>query len=223
VAAPVAVVPMLRPDRSGRPAPGAGPCRPSAPTAASRPGSAGGPSAPVRLHRHQREQQRALADADTSGTASTINFAAGPGQIFATAQTITPSATLALTNTTAGASITIAGPTAGLTVSGNHQITVFEITPGVSAVLTGLTVANGTASILDPQASNSHDGGGIYNEGASSAASPCWTPRPGPSPPACPPPASRPCSTCRPPASSISTASAASPSWTTPTRPSPPV
>src|SRR6516165_9588267 len=82
----------------------------------------------------------ALADSDTSGTPILIDFAAGPGQTFATD----------LTNTTPGASITIAGPAAGLSVSGNNQHTVFKIEPGVTAALTGLTVLNGLASVPDP-------------------------------------------------------------------------
>jgi hypothetical protein len=109
----------------------------------------------------------ALADSDTSGTPILIDFAAGPGQTFATAQTITPDATLDLTNTTPGASITIAGPAAGLSVSGNNQHTVFKIEPGVTAALTGLTVLNGLASVPDPGFNDSVrlDGGGIFNEG----------------------------------------------------------
>jgi CSLREA domain-containing protein len=53
--------------------------------------------------------------------------------------------------------LTIAGPGAGLiTVSGNHASRVFEIAAGVTASVSGLTIANGVASDF---------GGGILNAG----------------------------------------------------------
>jgi hypothetical protein len=60
-----------------------------------------------------------------------------------------------------------ASRTTGLTISGN-QFTVFIVESGVTADLTGLTVANGAATHLDPGFGNlepERDGGGIYNAG----------------------------------------------------------
>jgi hypothetical protein len=117
----------------------------------------------------------AQADSDTSGQAITVNFAAAAGQPFAAAQTITPSAPLNpysalldLTNTTTDATITLQGPTSDLTISGNDAYTVFQIQPGVTALLNGLTIANGDGSVPDPGSelgNSTYDGGGIFNEG----------------------------------------------------------
>ena len=51
----------------------------------------------------------------------------------------------------------IEGPGAGiLTISGNDATQVFDVSPGVTATIAGLTIADGSK----PQT-----GGGIYNEG----------------------------------------------------------
>jgi hypothetical protein len=53
--------------------------------------------------------------------------------------------------------LTIAGPGAGLiTVSGNNKFEDFDIGPAVTATISGLTIANGTAPLY---------GGGIWNDG----------------------------------------------------------
>jgi hypothetical protein len=57
-------------------------------------------------------------------------------------------------------SVAIAGPTGGLTVSGNSASRVFEVTAGVTASLSSLTIANGLVS-----SSSSARGGGILNAG----------------------------------------------------------
>jgi hypothetical protein len=88
-----------------------------------------------------------------------------------------------------GRDLTIAGPGAGvITVSGNHASRVFGISPSVSAVISGLTVADGfvttgnsgrggggitnfgtlaiTNSVVSGNSTDSPDGGGgIYNAG----------------------------------------------------------
>jgi predicted outer membrane repeat protein len=60
-----------------------------------------------------------------------------------------------------GHSVTITGPTGGLTVSGNSASRVFEVAAGVTASLSGLTIANGLVS-----SSSSARGGGILNAGS---------------------------------------------------------
>jgi hypothetical protein len=55
--------------------------------------------------------------------------------------------------------LTIAGPGASvLTVSGNGAFRVFEVTSGVTAALSGLTIAGGRVT-------GTNNGGGIYNDG----------------------------------------------------------
>jgi hypothetical protein len=64
--------------------------------------------------------------------------------VFATPQTITLTAgMLALRNT--GGVQTIAGPAAGLTISGDRQSRVFEIEPDVTATISSLTITGGGA------------------------------------------------------------------------------
>jgi fibronectin-binding autotransporter adhesin len=101
----------------------------------------------------------AQADDDVSGTAVLIEFAGGSGQAFATAQTISLSGTLDLSNTTTGESITIDGPAAGLTIQGGGSTSSFSaitVAAGTTVTLQGLTASNGWVS---------SSGGGIDNEG----------------------------------------------------------
>src|SRR5262249_21093855 len=52
---------------------------------------------------------------------------------------------------------TITGPKAGVTVSGGGASRVFQVDPGVTASISGLTITGG---------GNTDFGGGLYNEGA---------------------------------------------------------
>ncbi len=57
----------------------------------------------------------------------------------------------------------IQGPAAGsLTINGNNASTVFSVAAGVTATISGLTIAHGSASIFE---SGYLEGGGIYNDG----------------------------------------------------------
>ncbi len=101
----------------------------------------------------------AQADSDTSGTVVSINFAAGPGQTFATPWTIELAGTLNLDNTTPGESIIIDGPASGLTVAGGgfgSDFSVFTVATSTTAFIFGLTITNGYTK---------SDGGGIDNAG----------------------------------------------------------
>ncbi|AMV36152.1 hypothetical protein VT85_01820 [Planctomyces sp. SH-PL62] len=92
---------------------------------------------------------RANADADPDG--SVIRF---DPAVFSTPQTITLTATLILSQT--AGPIAIEGPGAGLlTISGGDAVRVFRVDAGVTASMSGLTIADG------------HDGrgGGILNAG----------------------------------------------------------
>ncbi len=107
----------------------------------------------------------AQADADTAGTA-TIDFADGPGQTFAIAQSIQLTGTLDLKNSTS--SITIQGPRAGVTILGINSSTsasafpsTFTVEADTKAALDGLTIAGGNNN------NNAYytEGGGITNSG----------------------------------------------------------
>jgi hypothetical protein len=75
--------------------------------------------------------------------------------VFSTPQTITLTSTLELFGS--AGPITIAGPGANLlTVSGNKTVEVFEVDFETTAVLSGLTISDGTSS---------REGAGILNEG----------------------------------------------------------
>ncbi|KAB2930331.1 MAG: hypothetical protein F9K25_09365, partial [Candidatus Contendobacter sp.] len=63
--------------------------------------------------------------------------------------------TLATIELTIGKTLTIDGAGYGVTVSGQNAVRVFSVSPGVTVVLSGLTIANGRAG----------DGGGIHNSG----------------------------------------------------------
>src|SRR5271157_1225772 len=89
--------------------------------------------------------------ANTAGGANTIVF----GSFFNTPQTITLGGTQ-LELSTANESVTIAGPAAGVTVSGNNASRVFLVDPTVTASISGLTISGGTTT---------GDGGGLENFG----------------------------------------------------------
>jgi len=73
--------------------------------------------------------------------------------VFATPQTITLSSTLVLSES-AGPEV-IDGPSAGVVISGNNAVGVFQVDGGVTATLSGLTISGGSAT----------NGGGIDNCG----------------------------------------------------------
>ena len=121
--------------------------------------------------------RQAIAIADASTVPQPIRF--DPG-VFASSQTITlTNGTLTLGGSTTVAPITITGPSAGVTVSGNNSFTVFHVNSSVTATLSGLTIADGNAAegggianfgTLTVSASNLSGnsgsiGGGIYNGG----------------------------------------------------------
>ncbi len=89
--------------------------------------------------------------ANTAGGANTIVF----GSFFNTPQTITLGGTQ-LELSTANESVTITGPAAGVTVSGNNASRVFEVDGGVTASISGLTISGGNTT---------GDGGGLANFG----------------------------------------------------------
>ena len=99
----------------------------------------------------------AQADADQSGMNVVINFDAAAGHTFATIQTINLAGTLDLDNTTAGESVEIDAPAAGLALSGGGKVRDFTVEQGTTALLSGLTIRDGhtTAS-----------GAGVDNYGA---------------------------------------------------------
>ena len=97
-----------------------------------------------------------LANAD--GQADTIKF---DPTVFATPQTITLTTGQINLNDVGGLSIT--GPTAGVTISGNNASRVFQVDHGSIASLTGLTITRGSAG-------NAY-GGGLYIAGTASLTS----------------------------------------------------
>src|SRR5262249_23129636 len=93
--------------------------------------------------------RQAALDANAAVGADTITFQAG----------LTGTITLTTGQLTLTDSVTITGPGANvLTVSGNNSGRVFRILTGVTAAISGLTVANGLSS--------TEGGAGIYNNGA---------------------------------------------------------
>ncbi len=88
--------------------------------------------------------RRAIADA---APGDTIDFNAG-----LTGQTIT----LTTGELVVSKNLTVNGPVAGITVSGNNASRVFEISGGVTANMSGLTLAGGNGA---------NSGGGILNDG----------------------------------------------------------
>ncbi len=124
----------------------------------------------------------ALAQADNNTSSGPFTIFFDP-VIFATPQTIAPAGVLNLNNSTLGASIIIAGPTAALTIQGGGHgwnSSVFMVAANTTATLENLTISNGSTpgagggilnngtltvsncSLSDNSASY---GGGIYNSG----------------------------------------------------------
>ncbi len=96
--------------------------------------------------------RNAVATAAASTTATTITF---DPKVFAAHRTITLGGTvLKLTGSHA---VTITGPAAGVTVSGNAESTVLQVAVGVTAAASGLTVTDGKATGA---------GGGILDYGS---------------------------------------------------------
>jgi fibronectin-binding autotransporter adhesin len=104
--------------------------------------------------------RQAVNLADVLDSAETIAF---DPSVFATPQTITLTlGQLELSDT--GGMQTIEGPAAGLTITANDASRDFQIDPGVTATLSGLTITGGSAYIR---------GGGIYNVGGTLDLSDC--------------------------------------------------
>jgi hypothetical protein len=96
----------------------------------------------------------AVEQADSAKSPSTIIFQT---PLFATPQTITlTQGQLDLSNKSA--SVTITGPAAGVTISGDGLSRVFQVEGGVTATLSGLTITQGHDAY-------SYGGGGLSNKG----------------------------------------------------------
>ncbi len=95
----------------------------------------------------------AVALANSAATPSTIVFQLPAGQDRITLS----DGTLLLTNTSA--SETISGPSTGLTINGGGGGSVFQVEPGASATISGLTIDGGNATL--------GAGGGVENLGKS--------------------------------------------------------
>ena len=100
------------------------------------------------------------ANANANSAGSEIEF---DSSVFESQQTITLSATLVLAET-AGPEV-IEGPgTDLLTVSGNNAVGVFAVGSGVTAMITGLTITDGSTST---------EGGGLYSDYANLTLTDC--------------------------------------------------
>ena len=96
---------------------------------------------------------QAIDDANSNNQANTITFSS----FFSTPQKITLGGSeLELRNTSGTQTIT--GPAAGVTISGGGQSGVFEVDPGVTAMLSGLSITGGKVG-------ESIGGGGLGNFG----------------------------------------------------------
>ncbi|MGO9915645.1 MAG: Ig-like domain repeat protein [Isosphaeraceae bacterium] len=94
-----------------------------------------------------------INQANADDQANTIVF---DSTLFSMPQTITVSGVqLALTDT--GGTQTITGPAAGVTISGGAESPVYQVDPGVTASISGLTISGGGTS--------SGHGGGLANYG----------------------------------------------------------
>jgi hypothetical protein len=87
----------------------------------------------------ETDLRQAIVQANTIGGDQTITF--DPG-VFASPQTIALSGTQLELSDTTGME-TIAGPTAGVTVSGGGLSRVFDVDANVTASLSGLTITGG--------------------------------------------------------------------------------
>ena len=94
-----------------------------------------------------------INQANANNQANTIVF---DSTVFSTPQTITLiGSQLELEDT--GGTQTITGPAAGVTISGGRDSRVFQVDPGVTASISGLTISGGSTS--------SGYGGGLANYG----------------------------------------------------------
>ena len=101
----------------------------------------------------------AVGQANSAGGAETIAF---DKTVFKNPQTITLSGTqLELSDTTGTETIT--GPKAGVTVSGGGLSRVFQVDPGATASISGLTITGG----------KSVKGGGLYNDNGTAKLTDC--------------------------------------------------
>ena len=110
----------------------------------------------------ETDLRQAIAEANELGGANTIAF---DSNVFCSPQLITlTSGPLVLSG--AGATETILGPAAGLTVDGGGLSGVFQVNSGVTAAISGLTIAGG----------NTPDGagGGLFDDGATLTLSNCY-------------------------------------------------
>ncbi len=105
--------------------------------------------------------RQAIALANVATTAQTITFSP---TVVATAQTITLSqGELDLTNAAAATTINGSGA-ALLSISGNGASGVFQVEPGVTAFLTGMTITGGNAQ---------YSGGGVRDDGGNVTLTDC--------------------------------------------------
>ncbi len=126
----------------------------------------------------ETDLRQAITSANATTGANTITF---DSTFFATPQTITLDGTqLELSNTTG--TLTITGPAAGVTVSGNNASRVFQVDANVTASISGLTISGGnttgfgaglyidggTITLTNCTVSGNHGsnwGGGLFNNG----------------------------------------------------------
>ncbi len=101
-----------------------------------------------------------ITQANSAGGDETITF---DNTVFKTPQTIKLSGTQLELSDTTGA-VTITGPAAGVTVSGNNASRVFQIDGGVAASISGMTITGG---------STDGSGGGLDNEGGTLTLTDC--------------------------------------------------
>jgi hypothetical protein len=101
-----------------------------------------------------------IVDVDTTGTSQGIAF---DPNVFASPQTIVLGGGLTLGGSSAVAPISISGPGSGVTIDGNNTYTVFTVGSGVSATLSGLTIADAYGA----------GGGAIFNQGDALTVSDC--------------------------------------------------
>jgi Bacterial Ig-like domain (group 3)/MBG domain (YGX type)/Right handed beta helix region len=106
--------------------------------------------------------RQAIAEANELGGANTIAF---DSDVFSSQQLITlTSGPLVLSGT--GGTETILGPAAGLTVDGGGLSGVFQVNPGVTAAISGLSITGGN--------SPNGAGGGLFADGATLTLTNCY-------------------------------------------------
>ncbi|HZK82420.1 MAG TPA: hypothetical protein VFC46_15165, partial [Humisphaera sp.] len=105
--------------------------------------------------------RQAVAMANAAAGPDTINFDPALFQAGTLQVIVLVPGEIDLTDSTG--TTTLTGPGASLLeVSGNSLSRVFEIDPNVTATISGLTIANGSAAM---GTDGRYDGGGIYNQG----------------------------------------------------------